>query len=212
MRTNNLIWILAALMISTSNLGAVEKANSETTNTAGQWVQADLEYILQPGDRILLKIYPEDQYIKGGQMEVSSEGNITLPLVGKINIAGLTAPDAERKIAKIIDADYLVGPEISIELGNRESASLSLLVLGQVKSPGTHTFPAGQRHFTLLQAISSAGGFSPIANPKKIKIMRKTTTGKSQVIRANAEDILSGKAEDIPLEPGDVVHVAESLF
>ena len=166
-------------------------------------------YTVQKGDRIKVTIYPGDDYLKGGEMEVSSEGNITLPLVGKIPIAGKSVIDAEKSIARIVGADYLVDPEVVIEVLRYKQSSVVLL--GQVKKPGTYTFPEGSTRLSLLQAIALAGGFSDIANIKKIKIVRKTAD-KSRIIRANAESIISGKSQDIDLESGDVIHVMESLF
>ncbi len=166
-------------------------------------------YTVQKGDRIKVTIYPGDEYLKGGEMEVSSEGNITLPLVGKIPIAGKSVIDAEKAVARIVGADYLVDPEVVIEVLRYKQSSVVLL--GQVRKPGTYTFPEGSTRLSLLQAIALAGGFSDIANIKKIKIVRRTAD-KSRVIRANADSIISGKSQDIDLESGDVIHVMESLF
>lgn len=166
-------------------------------------------YTVQKGDRIKVTIYPGDEYLKGGEMEVSSEGNITLPLVGKIPIAGKSVIDAEKTIARLVGADYLVAPEVVIEVLRFKQSSV--ILLGQVKKPGTYTFPEGSARLSLLQAIALAGGFSDIANIKKIKIVRRTAD-KSRVIRANADAIISGKSQDVDLESGDVIHVMESLF
>ena len=166
-------------------------------------------YILQRGDRIRLKIYPEDEYFKGGEMEISSEGNITLPLAGKIPVAGKRVIEAERAVAQVLDSDFLVNPEAVIEV--LEYKAKSVVVLGQVKKPGTYEFPPGVTRLTLLQAVSLAGGFSDIANIKKIRIVREVA-GKKEAIQVNAENILSGRDPDIELKSGDFVHVSESLF
>lgn len=171
----------------------------------------DETVILNVGDRVKVTIYPEDQYIKGGEMEVSSEGNITLSLVGKIAAAGKSIPEIEREIAKIIDADYLVNPEVVIEVLSSKKNILHISILGQVKKPGTYELQSDKKNFSLLEAISEAGGFSDVANIKKIKIMRKKD-GKTAIIRANAESIIGGNSPDIPLEDNDVIHVSESLF
>lgn len=166
-------------------------------------------YLLQPGDRVKIKIYPEDEYLKGGEIEVSSEGNITMPLIGKVPVGGLTVAEAERALVILIDRDYIVDPEVVIDVLKYKKQSV--VILGQVVKPGTYEFPPDVTHMTLLQAISMAGGFSDIANIKKIKVMRKGN-GKKEVIRANAEDIIGGKDPDVELESGDIVNVMESLF
>ncbi len=169
----------------------------------------DDTYILQNGDVVTIKIYPEDEYIKGGQTEVSSEGNITLPLVGKVQIAGKSVVEAERYLVAIIDKDYLVNPEVVIEV--QQHKKQSIVILGQVKKPGPYELPPGSSKLTLLQAIALAGGFTEVANIKKIKIVRQGS-GKSQILSANADSIISGKDQDIELEPGDAINVSESLF
>jgi len=166
-------------------------------------------YLLQVGDRVKITIYPEDEYLKGGEMEVSSEGNITLPLVGKVGVAGKNVIAAEKAIAAIVGADYLVDPEVVIEVLRYKEHSV--IILGQVKKPGTYPFPEGSTRLTLLQAIALAGGFSDIANIKKIKVVR-SVDGKTKSIHANAQAIISGNQQDIELESGDVIHVMESLF
>lgn len=166
-------------------------------------------YNLQAGDRLTVKIYPEDEYIKGGEMEVSTEGNVTLPLVGKIPVAGKTVANAQRDIADILSRDYLVDPEVVIEV--LQYKQQTFVVLGQVRKPGTYEMPPGLTSITLLQAISIAGGFSDVANTKKIKIMRKSANN-TQTVTANAESIMAGKESDVEIEPNDIVHVYESLF
>ena len=196
--------------IGTSSSGSLSADTvSSIAENAAKEALSDSNYILQSGDRIGIVIYPTDEYIKGGEMQVSSDGNITLPLIGKVKVSGKTLNQAEDEIAKIVDADYLVNPEVVIEI--LEYKERSLVILGQVKKPGTVQFPSGETHISLLQAISLAGGFSDIANVKKIKIVRGTGANK-QVLQANAEEIIAGQGSDIELEPGDIVHVSESLF
>lgn len=166
---------------------------------------------LEIGDRVLIKIFPEDEYIKGGEMVVSSEGDIALPLIGKIKVEGLQLVEAERTIVNMLARDYLVNPVVVIEV-TKDVTKLtkSLSILGQVQKPGTYQMPLEDK-LTLLQLISMAGGFTDVANVKKIKIIRKES-GKVKVIHANAEAIISGKSVDVELAPEDVVHVGESLF
>ena len=184
-------------------------ADTEFHQVTEKPARADENYKLQTGDRVLIKIYPEDEYLKGGEMEVSSEGNITLPLVGKIAVAGMLVIDAQKSIRDVLAQDYLVNPEVVIEV--LEYKKHFFVILGQVKKPGTYEIPPGSATLTLLQAVSLAGGFSDIANVKKIKIMRKSG-GENQVIRANAEAIMSGSEADIEIETGDIIHVSESVF
>ena len=170
------------------------------------------EVPIQPGDRLKIKIYPEDDYIKGGEVPVSADGNITLSLIGKVNVAGKLTAQVEQMIGKIVDADYLVNPEVVVEVVKRsESAKQTVIVFGQVRKPGPYDIPPDKKHFTLLEAISQAGGFTEIANIKKIKVVHNHA-GQKSVVHVNGEAVMSGQAEDIDLEPGDVITVSESVF
>ncbi len=175
--------------------------------------EVEKAYVLEAGDRIRVKIYPDDPFIRGGDMQISSDGNITLSLLGKVHVEGKPVNEVERLLSEKIDQDYIVSPEVVIEvLQFREK---SVVLLGEVRKPGTYPFPQGATQMTLLEAVSLAGGFSDIANIKKVKIIRKRAEGTGEVkeiLHANAEAIISGEQEDVPLESGDVVHVSESLF
>lgn len=169
--------------------------------------KVDSSYVLQPGDRIDVKIYPEDEYLRGSEAEISAEGNITLPLLGRVKVDGKTVTQAVDYLTEILSADYLTNPQVVIEV--LEYQKNSFVILGQVLKPGTYNFPAGARSITLLQALSLSGGFSDLANMKRIKIMRKAT---GESLNVNAELIISGAEPDVQIQPNDVIHVKESMF
>ena len=196
---------------------SVNSASEETSGTESGKVLKKKVTKIDVGDKVTVKIYPEDQYIKGATMEVSSEGTITLPLLGRINVQGLAILEAEKKITDILSKDYLVNPIVVVEVADRiriiekkEIVKRSLSVLGQVQKPGPYDFPPSGK-MTLLELISKAGGFTDVANAKNIKIIRKKND-KTLAIRANAESIIGGKDPDVELEPDDVIHVGESFF
>lgn len=168
---------------------------------------------VEVGDKLRVTIYPSDEYIKGGEMEVSSEGTITLSMLGKIQVEGKKVVEVEQEISGRLAKDYLVSPIVVIEVApsvGAEKEKKSVAILGQVKTPASYDIP-NEGKMTLLQLISKAGGFTDVANVKKIKIVRKQGN-KTQVIRANAESIISGKDPDVILQADDVVHVGESFF
>ncbi|GEM_PF-1656409 len=169
----------------------------------------DKKYVLQKGDRVDVKVFPDDEYIRGGEQNVSEEGNVRITTAGKVQVAGMTILTAEAEINKILQ-DYFVDPEVSIEvLGSEEK---SFVILGEVQKPGTYPMPVGKFRFTLMEAIAIAGGFSEIANIKRITVTRKTPDGENVRISANAEEIIQGNEEDVNLQPDDIVHVKESFF
>lgn len=207
----SILWAIPSLAAGDTPAPSFQTVSGKPAPASSEKVKKKKVDKLEIGDRVLIKIYPEDEYIKGGEMVVSSEGDIALPLIGKIKVEGLQLVEAEREIVKLLAADYLVNPIVVIEV-TKDITKLtkSLSILGQVQKPGTYQMPLEDK-LTLLQLISMAGGFTDVANVKKIKIIRKEG-GKVQVIHANAESIIGGKSVDVELAPEDVVHVGESLF
>lgn len=195
------IKIISILIVSYLALSGFPLQAQDTSD------KVDSSYVLQPGDRIEVKIYPEDEYLRGSEAEISAEGNITLPLLGRVKIDGKTVTQAVDHLTEILSADYLTNPQVVIEV--LEYQKSSFVILGQVLKPGTYSFPAGARSITLLQALSLSGGFSDLANMKRIKIMRKAT---GESFNVNAELIISGEEPDIQIQANDVIHVKESMF
>ena len=199
---------------SSQTLDRLRDLAGTTTSSHVEKIKSFKAHRIEVGDRVLIKIYPEDEFIKGSEMEVSSEGTITLPLIGKVKVEGMQIAEVEKEIVRLLAEDYLVNPVVVVEVVQRiedktkEKESVS--VLGSVQKPGSYDFPA-EGKFTLLKLISAAGGFSDVANVKKIKVIRKEN-GRPRILHANAEAIISGNEPDVELEPEDVVNVGESFF
>ncbi len=185
----------------------MKKGSTSEINTIK--ANVDTGHILKAGDKVNIKIFPEDQYIRGGQYEITPEGNVSLPLIGKIKLIDQSISQASENLKKIIDKDYIIDPEVIIEIIGYKKETF--VVLGQVQKPGTYNFPEGAQEFTFLQAISIAGGFSQVANIKKVKIIRQEA-GQRKIMRINAENVIAGDSPDLKIESGDVIHVSESLF
>ena len=81
-------------------------------------------------------------------------------------------------------------------------------VLGAVAKPGSYPFVAGT---TALQAITLAGGLSAIARGDSVVLTRRLN-GSLKRFSVPVESITEGEAEDIPIEPGDILFVPERIF
>jgi protein involved in polysaccharide export with SLBB domain len=178
---------------------------SAAADGTGAWS----EPVLQPGDEVDLQIYREPEM--SGVFRITPEGAIRHPLAGAMAVSGMTIQEAEAHIAKRLAKDYLVNPRVILKLVSAQSAQIVLL--GEVKQPGVYPLPPGDS-MTLLQAIAGAGGFTELASPDRILIVRKTPDGKQTTIRVRAASLLKGrgKQRDIPLEPNDVITVPEVRF
>lgn len=169
----------------------------------------DKKYVLRNGDRLNVAVFPEDEYIKGGEVTISEEGNIRISTAGKFTVAGKTIAETEAEILVVLE-EYFVDPEVTIEV--LAAQEMTVVLLGEIKQPGTYPIPVGRSQFTLMEGIALGGGFSEIANIKKITITRKTENGQNIRIQANAEAIIQGQEEDVDLQADDIVHVKESFF
>ena len=167
------------------------------------------EYALQAGDEIDIQVYREPEL--SGTFRISPAGEIRHSLAGTIPLAGQTVKEAEEFFTRRLAKDYLVNPRVIIKVVSAQSAQI--VVLGEVKKPGVYPLPFGDR-MTLLQAIADAGGFTELASPDRVRIVRRTGEGRQTTLRVRVSDLLDGKGkqQDIPLEPNDVIMVPEVVF
>jgi len=142
-------------------------------------------------------------------VRVSNEGTIIFPLIGVIRVGGLTTQQAAQTIKDRLARGYLIDPQVSVTI--TEFSKRRFTVLGEVQKPGSFDMP-DQREVTLLEAIGMAGGYTRIANPSNVVVMRKNN-GEDQTIRLNARRMASGqKDSSFVVLPGDVITVAQSVF
>jgi protein involved in polysaccharide export with SLBB domain len=167
------------------------------------------ECVLQVGDEIDIQVYREPEL--SGTFRINPSGEIRHSLAGTISMAGKTLEEAETYFAKCLAKDYLVNPRVIIKLLSTQSSQIVLL--GEVKKPGVYPLPFGEST-TLLQAIAGAGGFTDIASPDRVRIVRKTRDGHQTTLRVRVSDLLGGKGreQDVALEPNDVIMVPEVVF
>lgn len=170
-------------------------------------VRTSQTYTLQPGDLVEIKVFQEDTM--ASTLRVSSSGNITFPLVGAVRIAGLSQQEAERKLEERLKT-YLKNPQVSMLV--KEYGNKTVYVLGQVKRPAAIQIPP-EKPLTVLEAITSVGGFTDVANTSKVRVLRMQE-GKQVTIDVDVTQITKqgNKAMDIALMPGDVVFVPQSMF
>ncbi len=162
-------------------------------------------YLLAPNDLISVTIFQEDDLAT--KSRVGNDGTISVPLIGSVKVGGKSVDDAAQIIRSRLAKGYLVNPQVNV--GVVEFAKRFVTVLGQVQKGGTFEFP-DQGGLSLLQAIGLAGGYSKIANPKKIVVKRKLD-GKETVVLVNGlEQAAKNGTQAFEVLPGDTITVAES--
>src|SRR3989338_372647 len=166
------------------------------------------EYKLQPTD--IISITVRGQSDLATKTRVTSEGYISFPLLGKVQVQGLSLSEVEQKLKTLLEKDYLVSAEVLIFIEGYHAKQVS--VIGEVKTPGKYDMP-GEKDMSLMQAIAMAGRFTKHTDITKTKIMRMENGAKKMII-INAKDITEKgqKDKDVALQPEDMIVVPESFF
>ena len=166
------------------------------------------DYRLQPEDVLRIMVYEQPDLTT--KARISSTGEISFPLLGKIKAAGFTEAELQDKIEQLLRQDYLVNPQVQIFIEKYHVKQVS--VLGAVRKPGKYDMYT-ERETTVLEAIAMAGGFSDVASVNGTRIIRKRD-GEERTIPVRVTDITTKgmKEGDLPLKPGDIVFVPESFF
>ena len=138
------------------------------------------------------------------QVTVRPDGRISLPLIGDITAVGKTAAQLSEDISAKLK-EYKENPQVSIIL--KEVNSYAIYVLGEVVKPGKYPLKSKT---TLLQAVTIASGFTPMAARNKIVVFRFAKDGGGQIkMKASYDDIVlrDGSNQNIELKPGDQIVV-----
>ncbi len=147
-----------------------EIAPAEGTAIVKSGVRLRSDYVLGADDEIVIRALDAEE-LSNKPMRVDGSGYITLPMVGKMHIAGLTVRELELEVEKKLSR-YVVDPDVSILITAYRSQPVS--ILGSVRNPGTHQL---EGHKTLIEVLSLAGGLSSEAG-NLLKITRRADWGK----------------------------------
>ena len=152
-----------------------------------------------------IRVYGEPDM--SGSYRVSSDGSIDFPLAGRLEVAGSTTSELQRLLVNRLKDGYLKSPQVSVMMKEWNSRKVS--VLGQVKNPGPVSY---RPNMTIVDAIASAGGFTPIAAKNSVNLRREAGGGKVQNRIYPVASITEGQSPNVLVLPGDVLVVDERLF
>jgi len=137
------------------------------------------------------------------RVRVSENGKITLPLIGEVEVEGLTKSELEKKLVQLLEEKYLQNPQVTVFIVEYQSKKVFLI--GAVGKPGPYELLGRQ---TLLKLIGQAGGLTAEAGDEII-IMRQLPDGANSSLKISVEDLLlkGDPSLDIPLQPDDVISI-----
>lgn len=173
------------------------------TGTDTSWAQAPQEspsFLIGPNDILSIYVWKEPELTR--EVTVMPDGRVTFPLAGDIVAQGQTVTQLKKTITQKLEK-YVTAAEVTVIV--RESRSQMIYAIGKVARPGPYPLTAGM---TILQALSTAGGFTEWADQKNIMIMRRQA-GKEIQIPFNYKEFTSGQnlEKNILLHPGDTIVV-----
>jgi polysaccharide export outer membrane protein len=160
------------------------------------------EYLIWPQDLLEIQVFGVEELYR--KVRVNSRGSISLPLIGTLQAAGLTAEQLEARLAAELSKNYLQDPQVSVFI--EEYTNLRVTVEGAVKKPGM--FPI-QGQATLLQSIALAEGPDRLAS-SVVKVFRVQPGGERQPLQYDLDDIRAGSIPDPVLQGDDIVVVETS--
>ena len=158
-------------------------------------------YRIGPGDLLEIKVFEIEQLNQ--VVRVSEDGSITLPLLGRIEIEGLTQTGVVQKLTTLLQAKYVKNPQVTVFI--KEYKSQQVAVIGAVEKPGNYEL-VGRKN--LLQMISQAGVLTDKATDE-IFVLRDGGNGATSSIPIDLKDLMvnGNQKLNIPIEPNDVMNV-----
>jgi len=198
-------------------------------------VEEESDLPLGPGDLIEVSVF-DVQELSGLKLRISNSGSITLPLIGVVPAAGLSAVELQDSIRARLQEKYMHDPQVSLFI--HEHKSQRITVVGAVRTAGVFTLTS---RLSLADALAMAGGIADDAGPSVYVIRRvpshlvaaapangdasgpakdqpaaRTEAATEPVMTAiDLESLAAGKQElNLPLQAGDVVEVprAKSFY
>ena len=168
-------------------------------------------YHLSPRDLIRVTVFNEPDVAKDSRID--SQGNVSLELLGPVNVSRLTVNQAQEKIRQAyIAAEIFVRPRVSVSVIEYSARQIS--VNGQVKNPGMINLPIEMDSVDIVVVITTAGGVTRIGRADRVMVTRKSPNGTEQQITVDVEQMLNGRggAKPFMVEPGDYIFVPERVL
>jgi len=191
-------WDSDATMAAGQTQAGKEAAGQQNTPNAKRVVD---DYRIGPSDVLAINVWKDTELTR--VVTVRPDGKISLPLVGELEVTGLTAASVQRLITQRL-AEYISSPQVTVMV--QEVKSQTYIVVGKVTKPGSYELG---KPTTVLEAIAIAGGLLDFAKSNKIKIIRRREGGQTQTLYFDYNKVIKGKNTDqnLELQNGDTIVV-----
>ena len=174
-------------------------------------VGPDYQYRLRKDDKLTISVWDHEELsvgsiyghysaneVEGKWVMVNAMGNLDVPKVGSCRVEGLTVPEAEELLEKVLSKS-IVNPQLSLKVLNMETT-----VMGEVNLPGKQHLEKERN--SLIEVLGKAGDFGPYADKRHVKVIRQATAT-TQTAEIDLTQLSSFERKNLIIVPGDVVYV-----
>ncbi len=174
--------LIFTLCVSTMMFLSFSSSAEETDN-----------YKVSTDDEISITVFNEAD-LNVNKTKVGTNGSVSMPLIGQINVKGLSVTEIENKITTLLLNGYLKKPNVSVTITEYRPFYIN----GEVKKPGSYAYRKG---LTIEKAITLAGGFTERASKSNISLVSEIDKSTVKKVRLTNT-----------VKPGDVITISESFF
>ncbi len=157
------------------------------------------DHRLGPSDLVQVSVYRAPEF--SGEFRVDPAGQIMMPLLGLVDVQGMTTTELAGDLRQRLSGRYYVNPDVSVAL--KESNSQRVVVDGSVGNPGEYALSG---RTTLMQAVARAGGTNANSNLRRVVIFR-TINGQRMVAAFDLAAIREAQADDPEIFAQDIIIV-----
>lgn len=158
-------------------------------------------YRIGPRDLLEIRVFETPEL--NVSRRVAEDGKINLPLVGEVELGGMTENEAAQKIKEVLEAKLLQRASVAVQV--QEFRSRPISVIGSVRQPGNLAFSG---RWTLLEALTAAGGLAE-GHGNLVYVLRRSDNGLSDQVAVPVDDLLvrADPKVNIPIIAGDLINV-----
>jgi polysaccharide export outer membrane protein len=193
---------LTAVMLTALMLAQPAVAQSQVPpGMLGEAAPSASDAPIGPRDYLEIKVFQDPSL--NTKITVSDDGRITMPLLGKVEVSGLTPADLESRIKTMLEAKYITKADVTVTV--LEAGSKPISVIGAVTRPGRIGITGG---ISLIQAITQAGGLAT-GYGRTLYVLRTAANGLNEQIAIDIDDLMVNGNPDLnlPLRANDVINV-----